>query len=146
MTPKTRKAAIAKIHIAVQQLGMTEEAYRAMLVNVGGVRPRPGERPSSKELSDAGIDAVCRHLETLGFVPTRPRRAGRKPRMTSDRQALLDKIDAYLAEAGRSMAYADGIARRMYTIDKVAWCNAERLRGIVAALDKDARRAGRDTG
>lgn len=146
MTPKARKAAIAKIHIAVQQLGMTDEAYRAMLVNVGGARPRPGERPSSKQLSDAGIDAVCRHLESLGFVPTRPRRAGRKPRMTADRQALLDKIDAYLTEAGRSMAYADGIAKRMYTIDKVAWCNAAQLRGIIAALDKNAKKYGRATG
>jgi hypothetical protein len=54
MTPKARTAALAKIHIGKKQVGMADEAYRAMLVNIGGVRPVPGQEPSTLLLKCAG--------------------------------------------------------------------------------------------
>lgn len=147
MTPKARSALIAKIHIGKEQVGMAEADYRKALVAVGGCRPPRGKVASSTLLSAAGLEAMIAHLTSLGaeFIQ-RPARAGKKPRMTADLQALLDKVDAYLAEAGRPMAYADGIAKRMYKVERVAWCNATQLRGVIAALDKDAQKNGRATG
>jgi hypothetical protein len=121
MTPQARKSDLAKIHIGGAPSG------------------------SAADLTPGGIEAVLRHLYTLGFVPSRPLRAGKKPRMTASRQGLLDKIDAYLAEAKLSVKYTDGIARRMYKLDAVAFCNEAQLRGIISALDKQAKKAGRAT-
>lgn len=140
MTPKARTAALAKIHMGAKQVGMDDDAYRAMIRTVGGAASG-----SSKDLDRLGFDRVIARLAGLGATFTRPPRAGKKPRMTPDRQAMLDKIDAYLAEAGKSIRYADGIAKRMCKVDSVAFCNAEQLRGIIAALDKAAKKAGRPT-
>jgi phage gp16-like protein len=141
MTPNARKSALAKIHIGAQQVGMDEDTRRDMIRRIGGAASG-----SSADLTDAGIGAVLGHLYGLGFTPSRPAKAGKKPTMTASRQALFNKIDAYLAEAGRSIAYADGIAKRMYRLDKVAWCNDVQLRGVIAALDKNAKKEGRATG
>lgn len=140
MTPKQRAAAIAKIHIGAGQLGIADEAYRAMIRQIGGAASG-----SSKDLGREGFDAVVAHLARLGADFKRPPRAGKKPTGGADRQAMLDKIDAYLAEARLPVAYADALARRMYRMERVAWCRPEQLRGIIAALDKAARKAGRPT-
>jgi phage gp16-like protein len=145
MTPKARRAAIAKIHIFVKQIGMEDEDYRAMLVNIGRVKPRPGEQPSSTQLTEAGINAVIARLIELGAQPTRPKRAGKKSRMPESKAALMEKVDALLAEARRPMAYADALAKRMFKVDRAAWCNARQLRGVVGELMQDAQRHQRPT-
>lgn len=140
MTPKTRNAALAKIHLGAKSIGMAEDAYRAMVRTVGRV-----ESGSAKDLDAAGVDRVVAHLARLGATFTRPDKAGRKPTGGADRQAMLAKVDAYLAEAGKPIAYADAMARRMYRTDRVAWLRPDQLRGIIAALEKAAQKAGRPT-
>ncbi|SMH32078.1 regulatory protein GemA [Azospirillum agricola] len=54
---------IAVIQVARQQLGLTEEDYRSLLRNYGGVA-------SSKDLSDDGFEAVMFRLSQLGFRST----------------------------------------------------------------------------
>ena len=56
---------------------------------------------------------------------------------------LVRKIRAQLRAAGRSDLYADGIAQRMFHVDRYEWCNEDQLWRIVAALGYDARRHGR---
>jgi phage gp16-like protein len=146
MTPKARNAMIAKIHIGKEQVGMSDYDYRKALFEIGGCRPPRGKVASSTLLTAAGLEAMVAHLTSLGAEFKRPAHAGKKPRMVPDLQELLNKVDAYLAEAGRPMSYADGIAQRMYKIERVAWLNAAQLRGVIAALDKDAKKAGRATG
>ena len=63
-----------------------------------------------------------------------------------DKGRLLKKIEALLAEAGRPWKYAHGMARRMFTIERVQWCEPFQLHKIVAALIYDAKRHGRYTG
>ena len=59
---------------------------------------------------------------------------------------LLKKIEALLAEASRSWDYAHGMSKRMFSIERVQWCEAFQLHKIVAALMYDAKRHGRYTG
>lgn len=123
---------LAKIHIAKKQLGLDDATYRAMLQTHGGVT-------SSKNLSPVGAAKVLAHLERSGFKP-KAAAHGKKPNTTPDRAAQIRKVEALLADAGRHWAYADGMAQKMFKIDKLDWLNAEQLGKVIAALGYDAKR------
>ncbi|WP_104565829.1 gp16 family protein [Ralstonia mannitolilytica] len=127
------RADLAKIHIARKQLGMDEDTYRAMLQSVGGVH-------SSKDLDDAGATKVLAHLQRSGFKPTK--HVGRVPRAVTSNKALMSKIEALLADGGKPWAYAHSMAKRMFGIDKLEWCDHDQLWRIVAALQISANRNG----
>lgn len=55
---------LKKIHVAVRQLCMSDEAYRDMLQNVIG-------RRSLKDAPPSLLDVVLIHLKKLGFKPVR---------------------------------------------------------------------------
>ncbi len=136
-----RNQALAKIHMGKKQLGMDEETYRAMLLTIGRVK-------SSKDLSPEGLHKVIAHLEKSGAQFTKPDKHGRKPRnmgSSSDRAAKLGKIEALLAEASRPWEYAHSLAKRMYKIDALEFCDHAQLTGVITALVKDAQRNGRRT-
>lgn len=132
-------AAARKIQIARRQLGMDDDTYRAMLMRTVGAT-------TSKGLTPRQIGRVLAELERLGFQPSNPRKAtaGRQTAEPApERAALIGKINAQLAEAERTIAYADGMARRMFQVERVEWCDPDQLRCLVAALAYDAKRHGR---
>lgn len=129
-------ATLAKIHIAKKELAMDDDAYRAMLKNMAGVT-------SSKELTTAQAFKVLQHMERCGWKPKNGKKTGKRPNPPMDKAALISKIEAQLAEAGRPWTYADGMARHMFKIDKVDWCEPDQLKRIIAALTYDAKRNGR---
>jgi phage gp16-like protein len=133
------RANLAKIHIAKKELGLDDDTYRDIL-------HVQFKKRSSADLSDLQCTRLLQHFEALGWTPpiATKRNHGRKPHHM-DKSARLAKIEALLAEAGRSWAYADGMARHMYKVDSVQFCTDEQLRGIVAALVKNARKQGRKT-
>lgn len=125
-------ATLAKIHIAKSQLGLDEEAYRAMLQSVGGV-------VSAKDLTPLGAAKVLAHLEKCGFRPSK--QFGRRPSVGGGRKALVGKIEALLAERKLPWEYADGIVRRMFSpVKKVQFCDEQQLRAVITALVKQGRR------
>ncbi len=129
------QTSLAKIHIAKAQLGLDDDTYRALLARVAGVR-------SAKDLSPRQVGLVLAEFERLGWQPTT--NAGRKaPSPQRDRAKLVGKIEAMLAEAGRPWAYVDGMAQRMFQVDRVDWLDTEQLQRMIAALVYDARRHGR---
>ncbi|PUA46959.1 regulatory protein GemA [Pseudomonas protegens] len=133
-----RNLDLSKIHIAKKDLGLDDETYRALLVRVVGVR-------SAKDLSPRQAGKVLAEFERLGWKPS-PVKTGRKaPVAAADRAKLVGKIEAFLAESKRSWAYADGMALRMFKVDRVEWLDPEQLRKMVAALAYDAKRHGRAT-
>jgi len=141
MPPDSRKRELAAIHIAKAQLGLDDGTYRDMLWTVGRVR-------SAADLDHAGRRAVIEHLRKRGFkkalkASEAPRDHGRKPIVTPDRQPLVNKLEALLADAGRPWNYAGSMAKRMFKIDQLEWATAEHLRGLVAALERDRRRRAR---
>jgi len=139
-----QKAMLAKVHIARQRLDLSEDDYRNMLWDVFGV-------DSSKELNLQGLHDLLQHLQRLGFEPVK-RRDKANPLGGVDGQ--IRKIEALLAEKGRvegtdvPWGYAVAILKR-HTGGQVAKfddASPEQLRGVIAALIRDARRHGRYTG
>lgn len=130
----TRNMQLSKIHIAKKDLGIDDETYRALLMRVTGAQ-------SAKALKQSQMDAVLREFERLGWKPKKnPGRA--TPNASPERDKLVKKIGAFLTDAGRTWAYADGMSLRMYKVERTEWLNPEQLRGVVAALQYDAQRRG----
>ena len=134
------RAILAKIHVAKKQLAMEDDAYRAMLMSVAGVK-------SSKDLTVAQAEKVLAHLQKCGFKPLAPKTRPCAP--AADRAALVRKLGAQLGAAGRDWAYleraADGrtsMVRRICGVDAISFCDAWMLRKLVAALTYDAKRHG----
>lgn len=72
------KEKIALLHVAKKELGWSEEVYRHVLKDHGGVT-------SSKDLDESGFDRVIKHAKAMGFwikrewKQDRPRDAGDLP-------------------------------------------------------------------
>jgi len=76
-------AKIALVHVAVRQLGLGEEDYRAVLSKAAGVT-------KASELDARGFDAVLDHLRRLGFVSAHRKRSyGARLGMATDGQVRL---------------------------------------------------------
>lgn len=132
-----RNLQLSKIHIAKKDLGLDDETYRALLGRVAGVS-------SAKDLNPRQIGAVLAEFGRLGWESKPTKKHGRKaPKAAPDREKLMGKIEAFLAEAKRPWAYADGMAVRMFKVERVEWLDSLRLQKMVAALTYDARRHGR---
>lgn len=129
----SRKTDLAKIHIAKKDLGLDDDTYRHMLQEVAGVT-------SSAELSERGLAKVLAHLRGLGWKPKGASKLGRRPSPPESKEALIKKIEAQLLAGGLTWAYADGMARRMFKVEKVEWLPADQLGKIIAALNYSAMR------
>lgn len=122
------KSKLAQIHIAKAQLGLDDEAYRAVLARAAGVS-------SARDLDDRGVSLVLNEFKRLGFVPKAPKRAGRVPNTLNKREQMA-KIEALLSEMGLSWEYAQAIAKRQTGIERIDWLRTEKqFRGVIAALD-----------
>jgi phage gp16-like protein len=125
-----RNGDLARIHIAKQQLSMTEEDYLAMLWTQGRVR-------SAADLDFAGRRRVLDYLAAIGFKPTAGKSAKRPARPTPapDKVKLVRRIRAQLISLDRKPdAYADGIAKQMFGVEFFEWCAHDQLHAITAAL------------
>jgi len=127
---------LAQIHIAKQQLGLDDEAYRALLARAAGVR-------SAKDLSDRGVTLVLQEFRRLGWRPKAPKRAGRKPSTFSKHEQMI-KVEALLAELGAPWAYAEAIGRQQTGLARLEWLRTERqFRGVIAALSVELEKRSR---
>lgn len=131
-----RNLDLSKIHIAKKDLALDEDTYRSMLQRVAGVT-------SAKDLSPLKTTAVLAELVRLGWKPKKSKVGRAAPKVAPDREKLVGKIEAFLAEAGREWAYADGMALRMFKVERVEWLDARQLGSMVSALTYDANRNGR---
>ena len=86
---------IALIHVAKKELGWSEEVYRHVLRDHGGV-------DSAKDLDEMGFDRVIKHCKAMGFWITRkftqerPRDAGDLP--TPAQLKVIEHLWTDLAE------------------------------------------------
>ena len=131
-----RNMDLSKIHIAKKDLGLDDETYRALLFRVAGVR-------SAKDLNPRTTGKVLAEFERLGWKPSSAKPGRKAPVAAPDRVKLLAKVEAFLSEANRSWAYVDGMALRMFQVERVEWLAPAQLHKLVAALSYDAKRHGR---
>ena len=116
-----RNTALAKIHIAKADLGMPDLAYRAMLARETG-------KSSAADLDAAERSRVLTHFRKLGWQPRTSATAGQRL-----------KIAAILRAEDKPPAYAESIARRMFS-RSLRRCNSQQLRSVIAALVADRKR------
>lgn len=122
---------IQLIHVARSQVGMDDETYRNLLKDRFGAA-------SSKDLNEYQRRQLLDHLKTLGFkVVTKHVKPKTKPEL----QALMDKIEALLADMKLPWAYLTAhqpgqpsMLKRLAGVDQIGWANAEGLRAIITAL------------
>lgn len=131
----TRKALLAKVHIARKELALNEETYRAMLVSVTG-------HNSAADLNAQQLEAVLKSLKAAGFKPKASKKFGKRPNVAAGKEVLLSKIEALLADAKRPWSYADAMAQRMFKVEKLSWLDEMQLRKLMQALIIDAKRNG----
>jgi phage gp16-like protein len=132
MTRNNRKGVLAQIHIARKELALDEETYRQMIATVTG-----GKR-SCAHCTVAELHKIVQHMKDRGFKAKSRKRVAQHPGTPHnlDREPMLQKIEALLAELKAPWSYADAIAKRQYRIERVAWLRTvEQFRAVIAALD-----------
>lgn len=119
----------AIVHIAKQQLGLTEQEYRKQLAAVGV--------KSSKELGWGEYNELVRRFQAQGFVlkSGKKKKFVKPPPAGVDRERLLSKAAAILGDIGKGWYYADAIAKHMFKVDACRWLKPEQLHSVVAALE-----------
>jgi phage gp16-like protein len=126
-----RQKLLARIHMLVGEKGLEEETFRLMKTeNIGP--------ESCKDMDNGQLKTLLGLLNPrkTGY-PGRPKNAD-----SPDRGPLIGKIEAQLADLRLPWAYADGIAKKMFGIQKIAFCNPAQLKKIVAALTYHRQRKG----
>lgn len=141
-TPARRRSSIAAIHVCRAQLGIDDDTYRELLARVS--RKSGAECRSAADLTERQAAEVLAEMRRLGATrPTEPRPRGRSrpahypgtPHNDRSMTGEITKIEALLADMKLTWSYADAIAKRMYGIDRVAWCSKPaQLIGILSAL------------
>lgn len=135
MSKDSRKTAIQLIHIAKNQLGLDDGTYRQMLTSVTG-------KNSCSKMTITELQQVLDHLKAKGFKTKAPRKHGKRPNPGKNRQALMSKIEALLADGELPWNYAHAMAQRMFKVEKVDWLEPDQLHKLVGALAMNARRRG----
>ncbi len=133
---EARKRELARIHCLKKDLRLDDQNYRHVLWAVARV-------DSAKDLDSFGRKAVITHMEAH-LKPRQPSDAGavaRAERAAADKQPLMYRIARLVNEAGKSVAYVDGMSRKMFGIEQYQWCTPEQLTRLAAALAIHARRA-----
>ena len=116
---------IQLIHVARQKVSMDEDTYRVLLHDRFGVA-------SSKDMDWKQRRELLDHFKTLGFKST----ASQRPAPAKDKVAQVGKIRALLiALDNKPDAYADGMSKHMFKIDRFEWCTGAQLGKIIAALE-----------
>ena len=103
-------------------------------MNHGGVN-------SSKELTPQGRAKVLAHFKASGFnaINTQPKRP-----KTVDTKPQLSKIEALLTDMALPWSYALAIVKQMYQKDRLEFCTAKELGGIITALIKKQTKGAQD--
>lgn len=134
--------AIKLINIGRAKLGWDEDLYRSALLVHGGT-PDASGRVSLKSLSLAQMAALLAHMRRCGFAPTPQPRQPHNLNVPS--RAMLTKIEALLAEAGKDWRYAEGIIRRITRGKKqrLEFCTNQEMAAVIGALERNARVAAK---
>ncbi len=135
MRPESCKSLRIKIQIARRALRLDDPTYHAILERLTG-------KSSSTELSAPELVRVVAHMHKIGWQEPAKQPSRRKP-VIPEAAGYVNKIEALLAEAKRPWSYAVTIGRNMYGAEKLEWLTPEQVRGVLAALIRDAKRHGR---
>lgn len=140
-----RRSLLAKVHVAKAQLGIPDDAYRAMIARHGK------GKESAAALGDAQLVAVIEELKAKGWKDAKrpPKRAGRVRPTVNDPQA---KARALWIAAWHLGVVADSseealaaFVRRQAKVDALQWLHPDAAPKVIEGLKAMmARKAGVD--
>jgi phage gp16-like protein len=118
----------ALIHVAKSQLSLSEDEYRGLLASVGV--------SSSTELDYRKFDELMNKLRACGFKPLggSKRASGMRSGLPKEKQPMLSKIEAILADLNMPWSYGDGVAKKMFGVDRLRWCTTDQTWKVLQAL------------
>jgi phage gp16-like protein len=131
MTPNAKKL-IGAIKAGQTFLGWDDALYRQTLERLTG-------KTSATRCSLDELQTVKEYMHSAGF-PRQSRKHGRRPSVARSRRALLSKVEALLADAGRPWSYVENMAKRMFSRERVDWLTTDELTRLMQALTIDAKR------
>jgi len=138
-----RNTKLALIHLAKIKVGITEDAYRALLHGAANIN-------SAAELEyEYQFNAVMGAFKKLGFVSARLG-GGRKPRPrwtdawggTGDQRAKIEVMWKIYARNPDEKALRAFI-KRIAGVDSPRWLNVELSQKVIIALEAMARKAAK---
>lgn len=132
---------VVKVKIAVRDLAIPDDAYRAMLMRLTG-------RSSASHCSDAQLGLVLDELKAKGWKPKPSAKA--KPRGQSQAQhplalkarALWISLHQLGEVRDPSEAALEAFARRQLGVDRLQWAVPSEGAALIEALKAMAERAG----
>lgn len=134
-----RRAMIAKIKIAVKELQICDDDYRAMLARLTG-------ETSAADCTEAGLAAVLNELKDKGFQaqPKKapPRAADHRPAMKA--RALWISLHHLGAITNPSERELEAFARRQLKCDRLQWADQGQMFKLIEALKAIGARHGWD--
>ncbi len=132
MTNYTKPHLIKLIHIGKSKLGMDEDTYRAMLLQIGNAS-------STTEMGISKLEAVLEHLKRCGFKVV-PNKAGRLKRADDAQskkiRSLWLELHA-LGEVNDPSEYAlSRYVKRITKVDNLNWINSVQASTVIETLKK----------
>jgi phage gp16-like protein len=138
--PLSRHKLIGLIHKGAGALGMDEETRRQWQQGLTG-------HASCRTMDLGQLQQLVANLRQKGGLTYQKKGIGKKPKVAANRAAQLAKIEALLADKaarqGRPVpwSYAEALAQRLCSVERIEWCGASQLAKVIAALEYDKRRA-----
>lgn len=144
-----RRALLAMVHIAPDQLYMDDDDYRAVLLNETGCM-------SAKDCTDAQLEKLVAKFRDMGFSSTanrpgrkaQPARAdhalARKARVLWISLAHLCAIDVSPTAAIKGDAALEAFAKRQLGCERLQWADQAQADKLIEALKAIATRHGWD--
>ncbi len=132
LTKKSEKSRlIAKIHIAIQKKGVTEEAYREWLEKLFNVR-------SSKYLDESQLIQAVEILTSAGWLDGNGRGATSEQgdRPSAKQWAKLAALSRQMGWDGLEDKALSTFCKRTAKVDSPRFLNRNKIRVVISALQK----------
>lgn len=134
----TRRANLAKIHIAKQQLCLEDDDYRAIVKRICGV----------ESAADADIVShvqLLKEFRRLGWKPKPPKAAPapgiKEPQLRRIRWLWLRLVEAGAVRSIELSALV-GYVKRLTRVDRLEWLTAAQAHRVIGSLQQWAQRTG----
>ncbi|MFZ5659159.1 MAG: gp16 family protein [Pseudomonadota bacterium] len=129
----SRKADLAKIHLAIKELGWDDDTYRTVLWTIARVR-------SAADLDAKGRHKLISHLKSKGWRP-KPSRGTTKRKLADDGQskkirALWLHLHSIGGVRNPSEAALGAFVKRMTGTDALQWLSTEKAGKVIEELKK----------
>lgn len=131
---QNRKEALALIHVARKDLGLDEEAYRALLSGAAGI-----ESSADIETREQ-FDAIMRSFSVLGFK----RKPSANKKFISRRQIYYIKSLWELASRSKSEEGLKKLIARIGHVDDIRFLDKKAAKAVILTMKDICRKAGFD--